>query len=95
MITQIIRKQLFSGKLIPRQLMRVSGVFQKVPYERAELHKIIRARNPCVTDVLCNWETNSQTIIICVCKIILGLIVYTAGAELSKKGSTSQHWRCI
>ena len=25
------------------------------------------AREPCVTDVLCSWETYSQTIQMCVC----------------------------
>ena len=30
---------------------------QKVPYEGAEVHKIIPARKPCLTDAaLCNWE---------------------------------------
>ena len=37
-----------------------------------ELHKRIPARKPCVTDVLCNWEIQSQIIRMCVCDIILG-----------------------
>ena len=40
-----------------------------------QLHKRIPARTPCVTDVLCNWEMNSQ-IIKYVCVIILGPIVF-------------------
>ena len=44
----------------------------KVP----EIHRTIPARKPCVTDVLCNWEFNSQTIRMCVCVIILGPIVH-------------------
>ena len=38
------------GKLIPALI------------EAPGLHKIIPARKPCVTDVLCNWERNSQII---------------------------------
>ena len=35
---------------------------QEVPCEAAQLHKRIPARTRCVTDVLCNWEINSQII---------------------------------
>ena len=41
-------------------------VHSKCLMETPELHKIIPARKPCVTDVLCNWQINSQ-IIECVC----------------------------
>ena len=47
---------------------------QKVSYEGAKLHKRIPARKARVTDVLCNWEINSQIIQKrYVCVIILGL----------------------
>ena len=69
MIARIILKQFFCvtdvraiGKLIPRPLMCVMARSQKVPYEGAELHKVIPARKPCVTDVLCHWEINPQII---------------------------------
>ena len=79
MIAQRIRKQFMlcnSVCVIPRQLMRVFGVFTKVPYEGAKLHKKIPARKPCVTDVLCNWEINTK-MIKNMCLIILGPIVVT------------------
>ena len=73
MITQIIRKQFFCvtdvcviGKLIPRKLFCVIGVYRKYLMEAPELHKRIPARKLCVTDVLCNGEINSQ-LIKCVC----------------------------
>ena len=56
MITQTIRKHFFCvtdlcviGKFIPRPLMCVIGAFAKVPYEGAELHKIIPGQK-----ALCN-----------------------------------------
>ena len=71
-ITQIIRKQFFCvtdmyvcaiGELIPRQLMCVVGAFTENSFIGARItHKRIPARKPCVTDVLCNWEMNSQLI---------------------------------
>ena len=30
--------------------------------EAPKEHKIIPAREPCITDVLCNWEIKSQII---------------------------------
>ena len=90
MITQIIWKRFFCvtdvraiGKLIPRQSCVSLASSQKVPYESAQLHKIIPAREPCVTDVLCNWVINSQTIkCVCVCKMILGPIVVRISGSL-------------
>ena len=55
------------GKLIPRQLMCVIGAFtESALCKRPKLHKRTPARTPCVTDVLCNWEINSQIIKMCV-----------------------------
>ena len=54
---------------------------QKVPYEGRELHQIIPARRSCVTNVLCNWDINSQ-IIKNVCVIILGPIVQESPKSL-------------
>ena len=34
---------------------------QKVPYEGAQITQNNSCREPCVTDVLCNWEVSSQT----------------------------------
>ena len=60
-------KQLFcvtdvraTRKLIPRQIMCLARS-QKAPYEGAAVHKRTPASMPCVTDVLCNWDINSQT----------------------------------
>ena len=49
------------------------GIHRKYLMKAPELYKRIPARKRCVTDVLCNWEMNSQTIKMCV--IILGPIV--------------------
>ena len=61
---ELIQKQFYSeidvrliGKLFPRQLMRVIGAFTGST-DAPDLHKIIPARKPCVTDALCNWEIN-------------------------------------
>ena len=72
-LLKIIRKQ-FScvtdvraiGELIPREFLCNWRAHRKYLMEAPELHKTIPARKPCVTDVLCNWESNSQTIK-CVC----------------------------
>ena len=55
---------------------------QKVPYmEAPELHTIIPARKPYVTDVMCNWEIKLP-INKNVCAIILGSIVGAIEIEL-------------
>ena len=41
------------GKRIRREFLCVIGVHRKLLEEGLELHKIIPARKPCVTDVLC------------------------------------------
>ena len=46
-------------------------VHRKYLIEAPELHKIMLARKPSVTNVLCNWEISSQKIKVCVCVIIL------------------------
>ena len=48
-------------------------VNRKYLVEAPELHQIIPARKPRVTDALCNWEVNSKMLKVCV--IILGPIV--------------------
>ena len=50
------------GNLISRELLRVIGAHKKYLKEAPELQKIIPARKPCVTDVLCNCEINSEII---------------------------------
>ena len=58
MITQIMQKQFFCVTgVIPSQFICAMARSQKVPYKGAELHKITPAREPCVTDVLCNWQS--------------------------------------
>ena len=54
MITQIIRRKLRCVTDVPENFC-VCGVYSM---EAPELHKILPARKRCVTDVLCNWETN-------------------------------------
>ena len=41
-------------------------VHRKYLREATELQKRIPARKPCVTDLLCNWEMNSQMLKMCV-----------------------------
>ena len=74
MITQMIRKQFFCvtnvcaiRKLIPRQIMCVVGALTENSFIGARITQRIPARKPCVTDVLCNWEINSQIVKLCVC----------------------------
>ena len=57
-------------KINSQTIMCVIGVFTECTSRRCELHKIIPARKPCATDVLCNCKINSQTIKMCV--IFLG-----------------------
>ena len=52
-----------------------------------ELHTRIPAIKPCVTDVLCNWEINSQMLKMCV--IILGPIVSADGQGVCNCGPWS------
>ena len=55
------------GKLIPRELFCVIGVYRKYHMEAPKLRKRIPSRKLCVTDVLCNYEIDSQIIKMCVC----------------------------
>ena len=41
-------------KPFSRKFLCVTGVHRKFLVEKPELHKILPAREPCVTDVLCN-----------------------------------------
>ena len=52
---------------------------RKVPSASAQLHKRIPARTPCVTDVLCNWEINSQIIKMCVCNHLGPIVSMKSG----------------
>ena len=45
---------------MPRQLMCNWHMRRKYLMEAPESHKKIPAKKPCVTDVLCSWEKNSQ-----------------------------------
>ena len=55
------------GKRIPREFLCAISVHRKYHLEALELHQRILASKPCVTDLLCNWEINSQMIKICIC----------------------------
>ena len=81
MIAQIIRKHFFcetdvcacDWKMNSQTLNVCNWRFHRKQLMKGpELHKIIPARKPCVTDVLCNWAIDSQIIEMCV--IILGPI---------------------
>ena len=72
MVTQIIRKLFLCvtdvcvcanrNMNFQRILVRNWHVRRQYLMEAPGLNKRIPAREPCVTDVLCNWEINSQII---------------------------------
>ena len=54
-------------KIKSRQLMCVIGAFTENTFTGARITQSNSCQKQCVTDILCNWDINSQIIKICVC----------------------------
>ena len=70
MISQIVRKRFCceTSVQLENQFSEnscVNSVHRQYHLEAPELHKVVPASEPCVTDVPCNWETSSQIIKMC------------------------------